>query len=65
MHTELAKDVYYVGIVDWNLRNFHGYSTHRGSTYNAYVVVDEKIAVIDNVKAVTELVKKLLLSFLS
>ncbi len=45
------KDVYYVGIIDWNLRNFHGYSTHRGSTYNAYIVVDDKSAIIDNVKA--------------
>ena len=50
MKTELMKDVYYVGVVDWNLRNFHGYSTHRGSTYNSYIVVDEKIALIDNVK---------------
>lgn len=45
------KDVYYVGVVDWNLRNFHGYSTHRGSTYNSYLVVDDKIALIDNVKS--------------
>ncbi len=51
MKIELMKDVYYVGIVDWNLRNFHGYSTHRGSTYNSYLVIDEKIALIDNVKA--------------
>jgi flavorubredoxin len=33
-----------------DLRNFHGYSTHRGSTYNAYLVSDNKIALIDNVK---------------
>ncbi len=45
------KDIYYVGVSDWNLRNFHGYSTHRGSTYNSYLVVDNKIALIDNVKA--------------
>ena len=51
MKVELMKDVYYIGVIDWNLRNFHGYSTHRGSTYNAYVVIDDKIAVIDNVKA--------------
>ncbi|MFX1294714.1 MAG: FprA family A-type flavoprotein [Promethearchaeota archaeon] len=44
------KDVYYVGVIDWNLRNFHGYSTHRGSTYNTYLVIDDKIALIDNVK---------------
>ena len=51
MKLELMKNVYYVGVSDWNLRNFHGYSTHRGSTYNAYLVIDDKIAVIDNVKA--------------
>lgn len=51
MHVKLMDNVYSVGIIDWNLRNFHGYSTHRGSTYNAYLVVDDKIALIDNVKA--------------
>lgn len=51
MKVELADNVYYVGIIDWNLRNFHGYSTHRGSTYNSYLVLDDKIALIDNVKA--------------
>ena len=45
------KGVYWVGAIDWNVRNFHGYSTHRGTTYNAYLVVDEKIALIDTVKA--------------
>jgi len=48
---ELMKGVYWVGAIDWNVRNFHGYSTHRGTTYNAYLVVDEKIALIDTVKA--------------
>ncbi|MCJ7521664.1 MAG: FprA family A-type flavoprotein, partial [Dehalococcoidia bacterium] len=47
----LAKGVYWVGAVDWNIRNFHGYSTHVGTTYNSYLVVDEKIALIDTVKA--------------
>ena len=48
---QLAKGVYWVGAIDWNVRNFHGYSTHRGTTYNAYLIVDEKIALIDTVKA--------------
>jgi len=39
-----------VGAVDWNVRDFHGYSTDRGSTYNAYLIVDEKIALVDTVK---------------
>ena len=47
----LAEGVYWVGAIDWNIRNFHGYSTHLGSTYNAYLVVDEKTALIDTVKA--------------
>ena len=48
---KLAEGVYWVGAIDWNLRNFHGYSTHLGTTYNAYLVIDEKIALIDTVKA--------------
>ena len=51
MVTELKKGVYWVGVVDWGLRHFHGVelSTHRGSAYNAYLVVDEKVALIDTV----------------
>ncbi len=48
---QLAKGVYWVGAIDWNIRNFHGYSTHLGTTYNAYLVVDQKVALIDTVKA--------------
>lgn len=48
--TKLAEGIYWVGVVDWNVRNFHGYSTPRGTSYNAYLVVDEKIALIDAVK---------------
>jgi len=46
----LADGVYWVGVVDWNLRDFHGYTTPRGGTYNAYLIVDEKIALVDTVK---------------
>lgn len=48
---ELKKGVYWVGVTDWDIREFHGHelSTHRGSSYNAYLVVDEKIALIDTV----------------
>lgn len=48
---ELAKGVYDVGAVDWNVRDFHGYTTERGVTYNSYLIVDEKVALIDLVKA--------------
>ena len=46
----LAEGVYWVGVVDWNIRNFHGYTTPLGATYNAYLIVDEKITLIDTVK---------------
>ncbi|MFH1006620.1 MAG: FprA family A-type flavoprotein [Candidatus Latescibacterota bacterium] len=47
---QIKPGVYWVGAVDWNLRNFHGFRTPSGSTYNAYLVVDEKIALVDTVK---------------
>jgi flavorubredoxin len=47
---ELKKGIYWVGAIDWDLRNFHGYLTPRGSTYNAYLIVDEKIVLVDAVK---------------
>ena len=47
---EVKKDIYWVGAIDWKLRNVHGYLTQRGSTYNAYLIVDEKITLIDTVK---------------
>ena len=47
---QLTDGVYWVGVVDWNLRDFHGYTTPRGGTYNAYLIVDEKTALIDTVK---------------
>lgn len=47
---ELKPGVYWVGGIDWNLRDFHGYKTQRGSTYNAYLIVDESIVLVDTVK---------------
>ena len=44
---EIAKNIYDVGVNDWNIRDFHGYSTWFGSSYNAFLVVDEKIALIE------------------
>jgi flavorubredoxin len=48
---ELLENIYWVGAVDWNVRNFHGftYSTHRGTTYNAYLIIDDKVALVDTV----------------
>jgi flavorubredoxin len=47
---EIKKNMYWIGVVDWNIRDFHGYSTYQGSTYNAYLIVDEKTTLIDTVK---------------
>ncbi|MFO7965483.1 MAG: FprA family A-type flavoprotein [Desulfobacterales bacterium] len=48
---KLANGVYDVGVRDWNIRDFHGYSTPMGSTYNAFLIVGEKNVLIDTVKA--------------
>ena len=47
---EITRGIYDVGVIDWNIRDFHGYSTYRGTSYNAFLIVDEKIALIDTVK---------------
>ncbi|MFA6216763.1 MAG: flavodoxin domain-containing protein [Candidatus Omnitrophota bacterium] len=48
---KIIDGIYSVGVVDWNVRSFHGhtYSTNRGTTYNAYLIIDEKIALVDTV----------------
>jgi flavorubredoxin len=47
---EIAENIYDVGVNDWNIDDFHGYSTPLGTSYNAYLIMDEKIALIDTVK---------------
>ncbi|MCQ1535199.1 FprA family A-type flavoprotein [Methanosarcina sp. KYL-1] len=47
---ELAEGIYWVGAIDWNGRDFHGFTTPGGTTYNSYLVVGEKTALIDTVK---------------
>ena len=47
---EILKDVHWVGAIDWNIRDFHGYSVDRGTTYNAFLVMDEKVTLFDTVK---------------
>ena len=49
--TKVKEGIYWVGAVDWDIRNFHGYSTEEGTSYGAYLIVDEKITLIDTVKA--------------
>ncbi len=38
LSTQIADGIWWVGAIDWNLRDFHGYETPRGTTYNAYLV---------------------------
>jgi flavorubredoxin len=49
MAVELKEGVLWVGVVDWGIRHFHGFelSTHRGTTYNSYLIIDEKVALVD------------------
>jgi len=49
---KVLENIFWVGAVDWNKRHFHGfsYSTHRGTTYNAYLIIDEKVALVDTVE---------------
>jgi anaerobic nitric oxide reductase flavorubredoxin len=48
---EIGEGVYWVGALDWNGRNFHGYTTPRGTSYNAYLITGEQNVLIDAVKA--------------
>ena len=47
----IVSDIYEVGIRDWTLHDFHGFATPRGVTYNSFLIMDEKICLIDGVKA--------------
>jgi anaerobic nitric oxide reductase flavorubredoxin len=48
---KLLENIFWVGVIDWNIRHFHGftYSTQRGTTYNAYLIIDKKVALVDTV----------------
>jgi flavorubredoxin len=47
---QIAEGIYSVGAVDWNIRDFHGYSTDMGTTYNAFLILDDKVTLVDTVK---------------
>lgn len=61
MDCKLNESISWVGHVDWTIRDFHGYNTSRGSTYNAYLIQDESPTLVDTVKAAfaPELIRKL------
>src|SRR3989339_1711672 len=48
---KIAENIFWVGVVDWNVRSFHGntYATKRGTTYNAYLIIDDKVTLVDTV----------------
>ncbi len=46
---EIKPDIFWVGAVDWNKRDFHGYSIDKGTTYNAYLLRDDKTVLFDTV----------------
>lgn len=48
---EMKDKIYWLGMKDWGLRHFHGHelSTHRGSSYNSYIIKDEKTVLVDTV----------------
>lgn len=48
--TELKPDIYWVGAIDWAVRDFHGYVTPHGTTYNNYLILDDQITLLDTVK---------------
>lgn len=47
---EIKPDIYWVGVIDWAVRDFHGYVTPNGTTYNNYLIMDEEITLVDTVK---------------
>jgi flavorubredoxin len=48
---QIKPGIYWVGAIDWNVRDFHGYVTPRGTTYNNFLIMDKKITLIDTVKS--------------
>jgi flavorubredoxin len=47
---EIADGIYSVGCRDWDIRDFHGYSTYEGTTYNSFLILGKKTILIDTVK---------------
>ncbi len=47
---QIKPDIYWVGAIDWSVRDFHGYVTQNGTTYNNYLINDKEVTLIDTVK---------------
>jgi flavorubredoxin len=47
---KIRPGIYWVGAVDWAIRDFHGYVTPNGTTYNNYLILDKHVTLVDTVK---------------
>jgi anaerobic nitric oxide reductase flavorubredoxin len=47
---EIKPGIFWVGALDWGIRDFHGYQIPRGTTYNNYLIMDKHITLVDTVK---------------
>ena len=47
---EIKPGIYWVGAIDWAVRDFHGYITPNGTTYNNYLIRDKHVTLVDTVK---------------
>ncbi len=47
---QIKPDIYWVGAIDWGVRDFHGYVTQNGTTYNNYLIHDREMTLVDTVK---------------
>ena len=47
---EIKPDIFWVGAIDWGIRDFHGYITQNGTTYNNYLINDQQVTLVDTVK---------------
>ena len=48
--TEIKPGIYWVGAIDWAVRDFHGYITPNGTSYNNYLILDKQVTLVDTVK---------------
>ncbi|MCI4626245.1 MAG: FprA family A-type flavoprotein [Candidatus Magnetoovum sp. WYHC-5] len=48
---EIKPDIFWVGAADWAVRDFHGYVTPQGTTYNNYLIMDKEVTLVDAVKS--------------
>lgn len=47
---EIKPGIHWIGAIDWSIRDFHGYVTPDGTSYNNYLIMDEQITLVDTVK---------------